>query len=51
MITEDTPLHNARMPSVDDIRVNAFPTPVYTPAGDAANTCIRVYVSFQETFS
>ncbi len=30
------------MPSVDDIRVNAFPTPVYTAAGDVANTCIRV---------
>jgi hypothetical protein len=33
------------MPSVDDIRVNAFPTPVYTAAGDVAKTCIRVYVA------
>lgn len=30
------------MPSVDDIRENALPMPVYTAAGDVANTCILV---------
>lgn len=43
MITDDTPRHNARAPSVEDIRVKAFPIPVYTAAGEVANTCIRVY--------
>ena len=42
MITDPTPLHNARRPSVEDIRVKAFPIPVYTAAGEVANTCIRV---------
>jgi len=42
MITEDTPRHNTRTPSVDDIRVKALPRPVYTAAGEVANTCIRV---------
>ena len=41
-ITDDTPLHSARIPSVDDIRVNALPMPEYTAAGEAAKTCIRV---------
>ena len=41
-LTDDTPRHNARMPSVDDIRLKAFPIPVYTAAGDVAKTCIRV---------
>jgi hypothetical protein len=27
-MTDDTPRHSARIPSVDDIRVNAFPTPL-----------------------
>lgn len=42
MITDETPLHNARAPSVAEIRVNAFPMPVYTAAGEAVKTCIRV---------
>ncbi len=42
MMTDDTPRQSARMPSVADMRVNAFPTPVYTAAGDVAKTCIRV---------
>ena len=44
-MTEFTPLHSTRSPSVDDIRVNAFPMPVYTAAGEVANTCIRVYAA------
>ena len=43
-MTEDTPRHNARIPSVDDIRVKAFPIPEYMAAGEAAKTCIRVYM-------
>jgi hypothetical protein len=42
IITEDTPRHSARTPSVEDIRVNALPIPVYIAAGEVANTCIRV---------
>lgn len=42
IITEDTPRQSARTPSVEDIRVNALPIPVYTAAGEVANTCIRV---------
>ncbi len=42
MITEDTPRHNTRTPSVDDIRVKALPIPVYIAPGEVANTCIRV---------
>ena len=45
MITEETPRHNTRTPSVDDIRVKALPSPVYTAAGEVANTCIRVCVT------
>ena len=41
-ITEDTPRQSARTPSVEDIRVNALPIPVYTAAGEVENTCIRV---------
>ena len=41
-MTEETPLHNALKPSVADIRLNAFPMPVYIAAGDAVKTCIRV---------
>jgi hypothetical protein len=36
------------MPSVDDIRVKAFPIPEYTAAGEVANTCIRVYIAEQK---
>lgn len=43
MITEDTPLQSARAPSVLEMRVNAFPMPVYTADGEVAKTCIRVY--------
>lgn len=43
IITEDTPLQSARAPSVLEMRVNAFPMPVYTADGEAAKTCIRVY--------
>lgn len=46
-ITDVTPRHSVLMPSVEDIRVNALPMPVYTAAGDVANTCIRVYLSGQ----
>jgi hypothetical protein len=48
MITEPTPLHNARMPSVEDIRVKAFPMPVYTAAGEVAKTCIRVCITYSD---
>jgi len=41
-MTEDTPRHRARTPSVEDIRVKAFPIPVYAAAGEVANTCMRV---------
>lgn len=41
-MTEETPLHNALKPSVADIRLNAFPMPVYIAAGDVVKTCIRV---------
>jgi len=41
-MTEDTPRHRARTPSVEDIRVKAFPIPVYIAAGEVANTCMRV---------
>ena len=41
-MTEETPLHNVLKPSVADIRLNAFPIPVYIAAGDAVKTCIRV---------
>lgn len=41
-MTDETPLHSTRSPSVEDMRVNAFPMPVYTAAGEVANTCIRV---------
>ena len=43
-MTDDTPRHNARIPSVDDIRVKAFPIPEYTAAGEVAKTCIRVWI-------
>lgn len=43
MITDDTPLQSAREPSVLEMRVNAFPMPVYTADGEVAKTCIRVY--------
>jgi hypothetical protein len=45
MMTDDTPRHSTRTPSVDDIRVKALPIPVYIAAGDVANTCMRVCVS------
>ena len=41
-MTEETPFHNVLKPSVADIRLNAFPIPVYIAAGDAVKTCIRV---------
>lgn len=50
MMTDDTPLHSVRIPSVDDIRVKAFPIPVYTAAGDVAKTCIRVYIGRKSDF-
>ena len=45
-MTDDTPRHSARKPSVDDILVKAFPTPLYTANGVVAKTCIRVWVTF-----
>jgi hypothetical protein len=41
-MTEDTPRHRTRTPSVEDIRVKALPMPVYIAAGEVANTCMRV---------
>jgi hypothetical protein len=43
MITDATPRHNRRVPSVEDIRVNASDMPVYIAAGEVDSTCIRVY--------
>ena len=46
-MTDDTPRHNARKPSVDDILKKAFPTPLYTAIGVVAKTCIRVWINFE----
>ena len=48
-MTEDTPRHSARTPSVEDIRVKAFPIPVYTAPGEVANTCMRVCYTQKKT--
>ena len=41
-MTDDTPRHSTRRPSVFDILVTALPMPVYMAAGDVWKTCIRV---------
>jgi len=45
-MTDDTPRHSARNPSVDDILEKALPTPLYTANGVVAKTCIRVWVAY-----